>query len=271
MTKDSVLLVGAADTGRAPIAAALLGRLVERRGLDWQVSSAGVLGHDGAPAEAEARAAMLTFGLHIDAHRARSVDDALTEAATHIIAVDSGTARALRVRFPQIAARINALGDLAGRSRDVPDPFRMQVGAWIAYARELEGLLELAMERLAEPVVQAKSEPGAQRGQPQPRAQVVARTIQLLALLVELPEVIVWAAARAQLEADIAAATQPNAPLDAAPAYGGLLRAALALSTSPPSAGQAAALLAAFQRLEHQISNDDLVWLSTQIGGWAAL
>lgn len=40
------------------------------------------------------------------------------------------------------------LGSLAGRERDIPDPFRMQIGAWISYAREIETLLSEGIERL---------------------------------------------------------------------------------------------------------------------------
>ena len=35
---------------------------------------------------------------------------------------------------------IRTLGELANRKRDVPDPFRMQMGAWLTYARELDDI-----------------------------------------------------------------------------------------------------------------------------------
>src|SRR4051812_34597719 len=71
----TILLVGAADTGRAPIAAALLLRLLGTHGHPWAVESSGVLGHDDAPAEVEARDTMVHMGLDIGAHQARSIDD----------------------------------------------------------------------------------------------------------------------------------------------------------------------------------------------------
>src|SRR5262245_50512815 len=143
----TILLVGGADTGRAPMAATLLRRLM---GAGVAIESAGVLGHDGDPAEIEARDTMAHMGLDISAHQARSITDELAAAATLLLAVDRGTELVLRARFPGAAGRIRTLGELAGRQRDIPDPFRMQIGAWITYAREIEELLKAGLPRIAE-------------------------------------------------------------------------------------------------------------------------
>src|SRR6476659_10152638 len=143
-----ILLGGAADTGRAPMAAALLRRLLNARSDDWAVESCGVLGHDGAVAEVEARDTMVHMGLDIAEHLARSLDDDLAARAALIITIDRGTALVVRARFPAAAARTYSLGELAGRARDIPDPFRMQIGAWMTYAREIEGMLQAALPRI---------------------------------------------------------------------------------------------------------------------------
>src|SRR3954451_15842668 len=145
-----ILLSGAADTGRAPMAAALLRRLLEKRPHDWEIESCGVLGHDGAVAEAEARDTMVHMGLDIAEHQARSLNDDLAARAALIITLDRGTALVVRARFPDAAARRYSLGELAGRARDIPDPFRMQIGAWMTYAREIEGMLQAALPRIVE-------------------------------------------------------------------------------------------------------------------------
>src|SRR5215213_7217392 len=145
-----ILLSGAADTGRAPMAAALLRRLLEKRPHDWVVESCGVLGHDGAVAEVEARDTMVHMGLDIGEHQARSLDDDLAARAALIITLDRGTALVVRARFPDAAARAYSLGELAGRARDIPDPFRMQIGAWMTYAREIESMLQAALPRIVE-------------------------------------------------------------------------------------------------------------------------
>src|SRR5215213_8052715 len=145
-----ILLSGASDTGRAPMAAALLRRLLTARSDDWAVESCGVLGHDGAVAEVEARDTMVHMGLDIAEHLARSLDEHLAARAGLIITLDRGTALVVRARFPFAAARTYSLGELAGRARDIPDPFRMQIGAWMTYAREIEGMLQAALPRIVE-------------------------------------------------------------------------------------------------------------------------
>jgi protein-tyrosine-phosphatase len=144
-----LLVVGGADTGRAPITAALLRGLVKQAGHDWEVASAGVTGHDGDPAEPEARNAMLHFGHDISEHCARSLNDELVADTAVLLAVDSGTARVISMRYPDRAERITSLGELSGTGRDIPDLFRMQVGAWVMYAREIETMLQASIDRLA--------------------------------------------------------------------------------------------------------------------------
>jgi protein-tyrosine phosphatase len=280
----TILLVGAADTGRAPMAAALLLRLLGTHGHPWMVESCGVLGHDDAPAEIEARDTMIHMGLDIGAHQARSIDDEQVRQAALIVTIDSGTALVVRARFPDAASRIYSLGDLAGRTRDIPDPFRMQIGAWLSYAREIEGLLEAALPRivelLREPSQPAFSDsasmpspvndpPDTQQpssGESDQRAAAAGRITQLLLFAAQMPGVIDWAAARPRIEADLAPiAASPRGPGDLVAAYAGLLRAALALLPSAPSSGQFAALHRAATRLSEPIGQSDLNELSAQI------
>jgi protein-tyrosine phosphatase len=293
-----ILLGGAADTGRAPMAAALLRRLLETRPNDWAVESCGVLGHDGAVAEVEARDTMVHMGLDIAEHHARSLDDDLAARAALIITLDRGTALVVRARFPGAASRTYSLGELAGRARDIPDPFRMQIGAWMTYAREIEGMLQAALPRIVELMPAMATEDGGQKtedgrwrtedgGQPtmdenlapspQPpvsspqspapeRADAAGRIVQLLQIAAQMPGVIDWAAARARIEADLAPiAAAPRDAADLIAAYAGLLRAALALLPATPTAGQTAALQRAANRLAQPIGQTELNELSGQI------
>ena len=270
-----ILLVGAADTGRAPMAAALLARLAEQRGYRWAVESAGVLGHDGAAAEVEARDTMLHMGLDIGEHQARSLDDDIARRADLIVAIDSGTALVVRARFPAAAPRTFGLGELAGRARDVPDPFRMQIGAWMTYARELERLLEAALPRMVELLPAGDEGPtvGDERATPGEtppvageRAAAATRIAGLLQVAVQMPDVLDWAAARGRIEADLAAiAAAPAEPSDLIAAYVGLLRAALALLPPAPSPAQLAALQQAAEKLRAPVGQDALVALSSTL------
>jgi protein-tyrosine-phosphatase len=272
----TILLVGAADTGRAPMAAALLRRLAAQSG--WSVESAGVLGHDGSPAETEARDTMVHMGLDIGAHEARSLADDMVDRAALIVTIDGGTALVVRARYPQAAARVHTLGELAGRKRDLPDPFRMQIGAWMTYAREIESLLQTALPRIAElagtspgPALTPAASPATASAPAMPavapaRAASAERIAQLLQLGAQMPDVLDWSAARGRLEQDLdAIAAAPAGPADLVAAYVGLLRAGLALIPPAPTAGQFAALGRAAAHLADPIDQGALTQLSLQL------
>lgn len=283
MNEPKIIIVGAADTGRAPMAVALLERIIAQRALSLAISSAGIVGHDEDPAEPEARAAMRALGLDIEAHRARSLSAELVEQANLLLAVEAGVARVIRTRFP--SAQIYTLGELAGRPRDIPDPFRMQMGAWVQYANEIESLLRAGMARLlslldapAEPSASASPMPSyAMSPVPlptQPAAQVaagecsqmIAQALRLIDLTLELPEVVRWAAARERIEADLDALEAPLPPADLARPYFATLRVMLRLSADTLAVGQAKALRAAFRRIGGRIGPPELEALSRDLG-----
>jgi protein-tyrosine-phosphatase len=291
-----ILMSGAADTGRAPMAAALLRRLLEKRPRDWVVESCGVLGHDGAVAEVEARDTMVHMGLDIADHQARSLDEDLAARAALIITLDRGTALVVRARFPAAAPRTYSLGELAGRARDIPDPFRMQIGAWMTYAREIESMLQTALPRIIElmpvekkdegrrtkdeelfavpyePAIVQSQQPAVDNIDNAARAALMlreveaGRIVQLLHVAASMPGVIDWSAARSNIEAALAPiAAAPQGPSDLIAAYAGLLRAALAMLPAAPTAGQIAALQRAADRLAQPIGQAELNDLSGQI------
>ena len=280
-----ILIVGAADTGRAPMAVALLRRMLRRQNSVWRVESAGVVGHDDDPAEPEARDALLAMGLDLSAHTARSLSDALVAEARLLVAVESGVGRVVRARYPE--AQLVTLGGLAGRARDIPDPFRMQVGAWLQYANEIESLLGAGMPRLlallgadgASDDVVAAPAPSAAVSRlppvaPEQAAERVAaleRVGRLLSLVAELPDVVDWASGSRQIAADLGAMEQPLAPADLARPYVALLRATLALLPGCPSAPQATALRGAVARLRAPIAPADLDALADDLAGFDVL
>jgi protein-tyrosine-phosphatase len=277
----SILIIGGADTGRAPMAAALLRQLMSRHGYAWPAGSAGVLGHDGDPAEVEARDTMAHMGLSIDEHHARSLTPELVGEAALLLALDKGAALVVRARFPEAAARTHTLGELAGRQRDIPDPFRMQIGAWITYAREIAALLETALPRIAgllapsaaEQRAENKEQPGDEQSTANSgRHAAVERIDRLLRTAAEMPGVVDWAAARSRVAADldeIAALASGAGGLAAG--YVGLMHAALTMTPATPTPGQLAALRAAVGSLAGPIAQADLNALSARLGGWAAL
>ena len=270
MKQTTILIIGGAATGRVPMTAALLGRLLEQRGLAWQVLTAGVVAHDDDPAEVEARDAMLALGLNVSAYRAHSLSAEMVADSALLLAVDSGTARVIYARYPAAASRTLTLGEFAGRPRDIPDPFRMQVGAWITYAREIESLLRAGLPRLIErasndsPPV-ASGDAATASG----RSVALARCAELIA---ELGGGRAWPEVRSALDAALVEASAESLqPGDLALPYGALLRALLGMTISPPTQGQIAFLAGSISRLSTPVDQGEITALSAQMGAWASL
>lgn len=272
----TILIVGGADTGRSPMTAALLQRRLAARGYACAVESAGVLGHDGDPAEAEARDTMMHMGLDISTHAARSLSAELVEQAALLLALDRGVAMVVRSRFSGADGRLHILGDLAGRPRDVPDPSKMQIGAWMMYAREIDALLEAALPRiivllqdqLGEGQLVSSEETRVQDGT---RVDAVERLERVLRLAIDMPGVVDWSAAHTQIEAELPQINAPYSHEDLVHAYVGLIRAALALTPTTPSPGQLAALRDAISRANGPITQTDLNEFSAHLGRWPGL
>lgn len=265
-----ILIVGGADTGRAPMAAALLRRLLVQRGWDATVESAGVLAHIDDEPDREAKEAMLVFDLDLHGHRARMLDDAIMAPATVVIAVDSGIMRIIRMRFPTVTVRIISLGELANQQRNIPDPSRMPLGAWLVYAREIEALLQQGLETLHTflsgsepppapvPVPPSAAAPAAPP-LPAERRTAIERIERLLTTVAELPEIIDWARVRQQIEEALRAAGElPLAADEPVRVYTALLIGSLAMAPVPPTAAWLATMRTRVGRLRDQVDMDDL-------------
>lgn len=138
-----LLVVGATDTGRAPMVAALLRRTLEP---EATVLSAGVLAHQGERAAIEAQMAMEQLGLDLSAHVSRALGESEYAHADVLLAVDRGTEMVLFARFPN-DRRIACLSALAEQP-DVLDPHRMPLGVWVATAQHLEQHVQRALPAL---------------------------------------------------------------------------------------------------------------------------
>lgn len=279
-----ILVISAADTGRGPLTAALLRRLLERRGLTWLVASAGIVGHDEAPAQVEARDAARTLGLDIGSHIARSLTEELVVEADLLLTPESGIAKVIKLRHPAGAAKVFTLGELAQRQRDIPDPFRMQLGAWVIYARETDALLQKGLELIiakanGQPVAAPKlavspASLGPEKPAEEPslaRTKPLERCSRLLSLLRESPELVIWENARRQLELEIkAAAKTVSQPTDLALPYSNMLLTLLNLLPTLPPPDRLAALQTAIEGLLNPIDQQSFSQISLLLATWSA-
>jgi protein-tyrosine phosphatase len=152
--KPLALVVGNTDTGRTPMAAALLRRAL---GPHVIVQTAGVLSHAGEGATPEAQMAIEQIGLDISRHISRPLHHEQHGQAELLLALDRGAEMVLVTEFPNDprVACLSALADLP----DVLDPHRMPLGVWIAALRQLEEHVRAALPALRQRLGLAVAEP----------------------------------------------------------------------------------------------------------------
>jgi protein-tyrosine phosphatase len=141
--KPLLLVIGGSDTGRSPIAAALLRKTL---GTEAVVFTAGVLSHAGESAESEAQMALEQFGIDISSHISRPLEDVEHHRAELLLAVDRGTEMVLSTRFPN-DPRVACLSVIA-ETADVLDPHRMPLGVWIAVTHQIQEQIVQALPEL---------------------------------------------------------------------------------------------------------------------------
>lgn len=138
--KPMALVIGGTDTGRTPIAAALLRKAL---GADVIVRTAGVLSHAGESAEPEAQMALEQIGIDISRHISHPLRYEEHRNADLLLAIDRGTELVLFTEFPQ-DPRVACLPALANMP-DVLDPHRMPLGIWVAAMQQIGQQVAKAM------------------------------------------------------------------------------------------------------------------------------
>src|SRR5467141_1696670 len=145
-----ILLVCTGNICRSPLAAALLERALNERGLDAiAVSSAGTGAWDGAPASEGAYLVGLERGLDLSGHRAQLLTREMVDEADLILTM----ARHHRARVDELGGEghVFVLGEYAGRegdSAEISDPFGGDLEVYRDTCVELEALIDTAVERI---------------------------------------------------------------------------------------------------------------------------
>jgi protein-tyrosine-phosphatase len=124
----------------------------EENASGWRVESAGTWAAGGQPAAEFSRQVMQERGLDINEHRSQSITRELMHAFDLILTMEKNHKEALRVEFPEFAARVYLLSEMAGYAHDVDDPIGRSKVDYQAAADEInrlitEGFQEI--ERLA--------------------------------------------------------------------------------------------------------------------------
>jgi protein-tyrosine-phosphatase len=150
-----ILFVCTGNTCRSPMAAYLARNVAQRRGLDWEVDSAGLYALPGLPMSEPAVTVLGRRGITgADGHAAKPVTPELVRNADLILAMTASHARELREQFPEAAGKVHVLGEFVREEEacgpaDLRDPFGGTDEDYEACAAALEQWLERLADRLA--------------------------------------------------------------------------------------------------------------------------
>ena len=146
-----ILVICTANICRSPVAEGLLRDRLNKRGPeDWTVSSAGTWAQETRGASANSIKVMSEYGLDIQDHVARIVEEQYLIEADLVLCMESGHAEALRAEFPDQAYKVYMISEMAGKSYSVHDPFGEPLRSYQRMGAELAGLIDSGMDRIVQ-------------------------------------------------------------------------------------------------------------------------
>jgi protein-tyrosine-phosphatase len=134
------------------MAEGLLRHRLAGRGLRHRVGSAGTYALDGRPASEHAVTVMAERGIDLRDHQSRSITGEQMAEADLILVMAQEHLRVLRGTWPQYAWKIRLLSEIAGKRRDVKDPYGGTLEEYRACANTIEGYIDAGLERVLEQV-----------------------------------------------------------------------------------------------------------------------
>ncbi|MFZ5652510.1 MAG: low molecular weight protein arginine phosphatase [Bacillota bacterium] len=145
-----VLFVCTGNTCRSCMARVIAERELARAGLGGvEVLSAGTFAVSGRPASENALAVMEEMGMDLKGHRSSALDKKLIEESRLVLTMTARHRQTILSICPGAAAKVFTLAEYAGAAGDVPDPFGGGPDIYRRVADQMEGMIRLAVDRLA--------------------------------------------------------------------------------------------------------------------------
>jgi protein-tyrosine phosphatase len=134
------------------MAAGLLQERLTEEGLDsrHRVASAGTWGVDGRPAAENAVAVMHERGIDISDHMARTIRSEHVAEADLILAMSREHEAMIRNTWPQYAWKVHRLSEMAGKRKDVADPYGQPIENYRACADLISTYIDRGLDRILE-------------------------------------------------------------------------------------------------------------------------
>ena len=147
-----ILFVCTGNLCRSPMAAGLLRERLTEESLDsrHRVASAGTWGVDGRPAAENAVTVMQERGIDISDHAAQTIRAELVAEADLILTMSREHDAMLRNTWPQYAWKVHRLSEMAGKRKDVADPYGEPIEEYRACADLLTLYIDRGLDRILE-------------------------------------------------------------------------------------------------------------------------
>ncbi|MCL7452945.1 MAG: low molecular weight protein arginine phosphatase [Anaerolineae bacterium] len=134
------------------MAEGLLRKQLAEMGLDsrHRTASAGVWGLEGRPAAEHAVTVMKERGIDIRDHVAQTIRAEHVAEADLILVMSREHETMIRNTWPQYGWKVYRLSEMAGKRKDVEDPYGQPIGAYRASADIISLYLERGLDRILE-------------------------------------------------------------------------------------------------------------------------
>lgn len=116
---ESILVVCTGNICRSPIGE----RLLRQRIPGKRITSAGIFGLEGSPADASAREVAWRHGISLEGHRARRLTPQLMRESDLILVMEPAHLRFISAMAPEIRGKSLLFGQWL-EPQDIPDPYR---------------------------------------------------------------------------------------------------------------------------------------------------
>lgn len=147
-----ILFVCTGNICRSPMAAGLLRDRLAEEGLDsrHRVASAGVWALDGRPAAENAVTVMRERGIDISDHVAQTIRAEHVAEADLILVMSREHETMIRNTWPQYAWKVRRLSEMAGKRKDIDDPYGQPIKNYRACADIISLYIDRGLDQLLE-------------------------------------------------------------------------------------------------------------------------
>lgn len=139
-----ILVVCAGNICRSPLAEELLRRALSARGVEAEVTSAGLWAEPGLPASEGLDGPARLRGVDLSRHRARQLEASHLSDADLVLVMTAAQLDDIAGLAPQGSAKVLLLGEA-----DIDDPYMGNAATYEACAAEIEAGVEVFADRVA--------------------------------------------------------------------------------------------------------------------------